>query len=44
MQFAAGLARSGDDGLLVSYGVLDCEMRLARYSLETVLQELGLAT
>ena len=42
MQFAAGLAHSGDDGLLVSYGVLDCEMRLARYSLEAVLQELGL--
>ena len=42
VQFAAGLARSGDDGLLVSYGVLDCEMRLARYSLEAVLQELGL--
>ncbi len=42
VQFAAGLAHSGDDGLLVSYGVLDCEMRLARYSLEAVLQELGL--
>ena len=43
VQFAAGLARSGDDGLLVSYGVLDCEMRLARYSLEAVLQELELS-
>ena len=42
VQFAAGLAQSGDDGLLVSYGVLDCEMRIARYSLEAVLQELGL--
>ena len=46
VQFAAGLALEGEGEdnatLLVSYGVLDCGMRLTRFSLRTVLQELGL--
>ena len=42
VQFAAGMAVRGDDELLVSYGVLDCEMRLARFSLEHVLRDVGI--
>ena len=42
VQFAAGMAVRGDDELLVSYGVLDCEMRLARFSLEHVLRDIGI--
>ena len=42
MEATIDYGHSTNAELLVSYGVLDCEMRLARFSLEHVLRDVGI--
>jgi hypothetical protein len=45
VQFCTGMALKdgGAEGVLIAYGVADCEARLARYGLEEILRPMSLS-